>query len=218
MGLHPSTLQSSIPDAYRAMRMQYLRLPPESRRRSDLLRLLDESYAVLNDAEKRALYDQGAGKAAATVVEEEPKEIEPILIHDEESRKAVRIGASDQAAGSSTEEAEDVDVEPVIAPVEAEVEEVMSVQEEAPVVEEAPVAPPPATVPDPAPSQAGRLKRTKSRELTMDDLKPPEPVFSPARPRKAKVEGDVEAVLLGRLAARMDELAAFGEAVEKSEE
>lgn len=193
MGLHPTTLQSSIPDAYRAMKQQYLRLPPESRRRAELLRVLDESYAALNDPEKRAMYDEGAAKAVAAAAAEAPAKpvIEPILIEDDEGEAVI-----EEAAAPETVPAEEI--------VAAEPEAVAA---EAAVEEEA--APPAAMIPDPSPSQAGRLRRTAVKP-EMDDLAPPVPVFSPARPRRAKVEGDVEALMLSRLEARMNELAAFG--------
>ncbi len=54
LGLHPRALQASVSIAYRLMQDNYLRLPPESHRRELLLKLLDESYAVLGDPRKRA--------------------------------------------------------------------------------------------------------------------------------------------------------------------
>ncbi len=54
LGLHPSAPQSVVPTAYRLMRDVYLRLPPGSRRRETLMDLLDESYAVLGDPQRRA--------------------------------------------------------------------------------------------------------------------------------------------------------------------
>jgi hypothetical protein len=83
----------------------------------------------------------------------------------------------------------------------------------APEPEEPPEPPAPATVPDPAPSRAGRLRRTtkvkaEATEAT-DDLVPPPPP-APRGPRRRTVEGDVEAVMLGRLEERMQELAAYG--------
>lgn len=54
LGLHPSAPQATVPIAHRLMRDVYLRLPPESRRREKLLNLLEESYAVLGDPQKRA--------------------------------------------------------------------------------------------------------------------------------------------------------------------
>jgi len=54
LGLHPHAPQASVPIAYRLMRDTYLRLAPGSRRREALLNLLDESYAIVGDPEKRA--------------------------------------------------------------------------------------------------------------------------------------------------------------------
>jgi hypothetical protein len=54
LGLHPSAPQSVVPTAYRLMRDVYLRLPPGSRRQETLLDLLDASYAVLGDPQRRA--------------------------------------------------------------------------------------------------------------------------------------------------------------------
>jgi curved DNA-binding protein CbpA len=54
LGLHPSVHQSAVAIAYRTMRDVYLRLPPGSRNRETLLKLLDESYAILADPQKRA--------------------------------------------------------------------------------------------------------------------------------------------------------------------
>ncbi len=63
LGLHPCAPQASVSIAYRLMRDTYLRLAPGSRRRETLLNLLDESYAVLRDPQKRAQLP-GVGSAA----------------------------------------------------------------------------------------------------------------------------------------------------------
>ena len=54
LGLHPRAPQASVSIAYRLMRETYMRLTPGSRRRETLLKLLDESYEILEDPEKRA--------------------------------------------------------------------------------------------------------------------------------------------------------------------
>ena len=54
LGLHPRAPQASVSIAYHLMRDTYLRLAPGSRRRETLLNLLDKSYAVLRDPQKRA--------------------------------------------------------------------------------------------------------------------------------------------------------------------
>ena len=57
LGLHPSAPQGVVPVAYRVMRETYLRLPPGSRRQEMLLNLLDDSYSVLGDPQRRAQLD-----------------------------------------------------------------------------------------------------------------------------------------------------------------
>ncbi len=54
LGLHPRAPQAAVPVAFSLMRDTYLRLPPGSRRREVLLNLLDESYSLLKDPQKRA--------------------------------------------------------------------------------------------------------------------------------------------------------------------
>jgi hypothetical protein len=54
LGLDPSAPQSVVPTAYRLMREVYLRLPSGSRRQETLLDLLDSSYAVVGDPQRRA--------------------------------------------------------------------------------------------------------------------------------------------------------------------
>ena len=270
MGLHPTTLQSSIPDAYRVMKQQYLRLPPGSKRRVQLLALLDTSYAVLNDPEKRAIYDEGIAKAAAAAedgaapeeTQAEPT-FEPILNDDgvDEAAEAVadvaaaEVAVADEALlhplwqpwaqlmppevvadpevvaeemdatasvvveGATEEAPVEVAPEPDAEAAEATADMLKTryvLKETEPVVEEeapTPTPPQPAKIPDPAPSQAGRLRRTKKAkakaEITDDGLQPP-PKPKARGPRRTTVEGDVEALMLSRLEARMGELAAFG--------
>ncbi len=61
LGLHPSAPQGVVPVAYRLMRETYLRLPVGSRRQEMLLRLLEESYEVLGNPQRRAQLD-GVGQ------------------------------------------------------------------------------------------------------------------------------------------------------------
>jgi hypothetical protein len=57
LALAPSAPEAMIAEASRIMRNQYLRLSPESKRRRELLLLLDEAIATLLNPEKRAKYD-----------------------------------------------------------------------------------------------------------------------------------------------------------------
>ena len=54
LGLHPRAPQAVVPIAYRLVRDSYMRLPPGSRRQETLLNLLDESYEILSDPQRRA--------------------------------------------------------------------------------------------------------------------------------------------------------------------
>jgi curved DNA-binding protein CbpA len=57
LGLAPSAPEAIIAEAARVMRDHYLRLPPASMQRRELLRLLDEAISVLLNEERRTKYD-----------------------------------------------------------------------------------------------------------------------------------------------------------------
>lgn len=65
LGLDEHAPAVFLTDAYRTMRDQYLRLPPGSRRREVLLRMLDDSY--------RLLQSNGSPKSAAATAAAPPK-------------------------------------------------------------------------------------------------------------------------------------------------
>lgn len=71
LGLHPSTNQTTVPEAYRLMRNCYLRLA-RGHRRETLLKMVDEAYAVVGDPERRAslrLGNPGNSAADATSID-----------------------------------------------------------------------------------------------------------------------------------------------------
>ncbi|HUF52958.1 MAG TPA: hypothetical protein VMR52_04185 [Dehalococcoidia bacterium] len=57
LGVSPDAPQQMLPEAWHIMRGQYLRLPPDSKRRKTLLGALDAAYKVLSSPESRARYD-----------------------------------------------------------------------------------------------------------------------------------------------------------------
>ena len=65
LGISPVAPAEIVPAAYRIMRDQYLRIP-DSKKRMQLLRLLENAYDVVNTPEKRKKYDERTrpGKAA----------------------------------------------------------------------------------------------------------------------------------------------------------
>ena len=77
LGLHSSAPQSVVPTAYRLMRDVYLRLRPGSRRQETLLDLLDESYAVLGDPQRRAQL-AGVGPAEEQVLPSPVRDDPPV--------------------------------------------------------------------------------------------------------------------------------------------
>lgn len=54
-----------LPAAFDIMRNQYLRIPSASKKRRQLLQLLDEAYATISDTEKRQKYDRRWRRATA---------------------------------------------------------------------------------------------------------------------------------------------------------
>jgi hypothetical protein len=230
MGLSPNALPVSVHDAYRVMKEQYLRLPPESRRRAELLRMLDESYAVLNDPEKREMYDTERNRVAVPEPEPEPKKLEVPMIEDEAEADAEAevealpaAEAEPEAAPEATEAAAQETVPEPAGPgpaglraaaaleateaAEAATAETIAAREKIGAAQNGTAEKKPhgiAAVGASVLRIAGRGPKTppgEEPEPAPADVAPshPQPVVE-ARP-------DVEAVLLGRLAASVEELA-----------
>ncbi len=172
LGLHPRAPQASVSIAYRLMRETYMRLTPGSRRRETLLKLLDESYEILGDPEKRAQLP-GVGSAAerelpAPVRDDPPVNGLPEVLHPDVAEAKVappvtapaleesprppqpRVPDGTEAAGPGPEDASARDDPSVNG-----LPEVLQ-----PDVAEAKVAPPVAA---PAPEESPRHPKTQRR-------------------------------------------------------
>ena len=218
MGLHPNALPASIRDAHRIMKDQYLRLPPESRRRVQLMRMLDESYAVLSDPDKRAQYDE---EVARVEVPEPPKPLNVPLIYDDEPEAAAEEPVAVVEAVPEPEE----DTPTAAAAKEAAAATAVATAETRAAKEHLETAARAENGQIPDAGQPGAVARAthglgavgasvlriahvrgKSEVDADEPVKPkPAPVQRPAQPQVERP--DVEAVLLGRLAASVEELA-----------
>jgi hypothetical protein len=119
LGISPEASVAILPAAVQIMRDQYLRIPATSKKRAQLLRLLDDAYATVGNPERRRTYDQRTRRHArqngSEVVEREaPPAPQPVPEAPPEKlskRRSVRQEAPRPEV--------DVPLDPVEAAVEA---------------------------------------------------------------------------------------------------
>ncbi len=232
MGLHANALPASVKDAYRIMKEQYLRLPAESRRREQLIRMLEESYAVLSDPEKRAQYDSEA--ARVEVPPPPAPQPEPVLIHDEEPEEVSEpqpepVEAKAEPAPPALEAEPELQVETPTATAAAAREAVSATADavaETKAARRRQLSSTPRGNDRPlnGPAEPGTIARAthglgamgasvlrmaRAGNRAAHEEEPPPPPRQPVRraPQPPVERPDVEAVLLNRLAASVEELA-----------
>lgn len=194
LAISPQAPQEILPSAYQIMLNQYLRVPPGSKKRLELLKALEDAYTTLRDPEKREKYDElTRPKIIVELGPPAPVEVEP----------PPAVPAEPVPQPEIPEETPIVGVEDPAAPEHAPARGLGHALA--------------AAVRLPS-RGAGSVLRAARAERRVKEPPPPDPPISrePA-PRQRFQTIDVEEALLGRLAAYAREIQASHLTVEPGE-
>jgi curved DNA-binding protein CbpA len=153
LGLAPSAPEAIIAEASRVMRDQYLRLPRGTKRRRDLLRLVNEAISVLLNEDERAKYDATLTRRLSEARNGGPPAEEPAAAPGVEEEPAVT--AAEPVAGEAPvapdahmpETTPSVEAAPVMEAAAQPAPVAEAPQPDTPVADAAPAAPEPAAEP-----------------------------------------------------------------------